>query len=154
MKVAADAPDFIFEEVAQGLDQLELHPQRQSAHVVVALDGLAGTFDARRLDNVGIERALHQPFHAAGFFRNARGLVVEDGDELRANALAFGLGINNAGQLIEEAFAGVNGDDFQAQLVAQIFLHILEFVLAQDAVIDKDAGELGADGPVYQHCRD
>jgi hypothetical protein len=60
-EVAADAADFVLEEVAQGLDELELHAQRQAADVVVALDGLAGAADAGRLDDVGVEGALNQP---------------------------------------------------------------------------------------------
>ena len=60
-EVAADAADFIFEEVAQRLDQLELHVCGQAADVVVALDGLRRAFDAGGLDDVGVERALHEP---------------------------------------------------------------------------------------------
>ena len=37
-EVAADAPHFVLEQIAQRLDQLELHPLRQPADVVMALD--------------------------------------------------------------------------------------------------------------------
>ena len=45
-QVAADAADFVFEQVAQWLNQLELHAQRQATDVVMALDGLAGALYA------------------------------------------------------------------------------------------------------------
>ena len=50
--------------------------------------------------------------------------------------------------------AGVDGDDVEAELVAQVLLHALEFVFAQHAVVDEDAGELAADGLVDQHSGD
>ena len=50
--------------------------------------------------------------------------------------------------------AGVDGDDVEAELVAQVLLHVLELVFAQHAVVDEDAGELGADGLVHQHGGD
>jgi len=153
-EVAADAADFVFEEVAQGLDELELHEFGQAADVVMALDGLARAADAAGLDDVGIERALDQPVDSTGFLGDARGFVVENGDELRADALALDLGVGDAGQLFEEAGAGVHGHDIEAQLVAQVLLHALKFVFAQDAVIDEDAGELRADCFVDQHGRD
>src|ERR1035437_4130787 len=111
----------------------------------MALDGLAWAFDAAGLDDVGVERALHQPVHSACFFGDARSLVVEDGDELSADALSLCLRVDDPSQLLEEAFAGVHSDNFQAKFLAQILLDILEFVFAQDAVVDEDAGELAAD---------
>ena len=41
-KLAADAPDFILEKFAQRLDQLERQIGRQSAHVMMRLDGRRG----------------------------------------------------------------------------------------------------------------
>ncbi len=35
---AAEAPHLVLEELAQGLQQLELHPLGEPAHVVMALD--------------------------------------------------------------------------------------------------------------------
>ena len=51
----------VLEELAQRLDQLELHALGQPADVVVALDRPRdGPLDDTRLDHVGIERALHE----------------------------------------------------------------------------------------------
>ncbi len=102
----------------------------------------------------GVERALHQPVHSAGFSGDALRFIVEDGDELRADALALGFRVGNTGKLLEETLAGVDGDDVEAELVAQVLLHILEFVFAQHAVVYEDAGELAANGFVHQHCCD
>jgi hypothetical protein len=57
-QLGAHLADLVLEEQAQGLDQVELHVLGEAAHVVVALD-LGGAGGAR-LDDVGVERALHQ----------------------------------------------------------------------------------------------
>ena len=70
-----------------------------------------------RFDHVGIERALHQPFHVALFFLNALGLLVEHGDKFVADDFAFLLGIGDARKLAQEALGGIHCDYVQAQLV-------------------------------------
>ena len=80
--------------------------------------------------------------------------LFEDGDELVADDLALLLGIGDARQLAEEALAGIDGVDVEAELVAQVLLHVDELVLAQHAVVDEDAGQLIADGAMHQHGRD
>ncbi len=76
-------------------------------------------------------------------FLDAIGFFVEDCDEFVADDLALGFGIGHAGEFIEETFGGVDRDQMQAEIVAQVLLHFFEFVLAQDAVVDEDAGESG-----------
>src|SRR5271165_1466898 len=105
----------------------------------MALDGLAGAFYAAGFDDVGIERALDEPIHSAGFPGDTGGFVVEDGNELGANALALGFGIGDAGQLPQEPLTGVDSDNVQSQLVTQVLLHALKLVLAENTVIDEDA---------------
>ena len=150
-KVAANASYFIFEKIAQRLDELQFHQFGQAAHIVVALDGLARAFHAARFDDIGIERSLHQPVHTAGFLRDAGCFVVKYGDELRANDLSFRFGIGNAGQFREEPLACIDGDEVESQFVAQILLHVDEFVLAQNAVVHEDARELVADGFMHEN---
>ena len=134
----------------EGLDELELHALGQAAHVVMALDGLTGAFDAGGFDDVRVESSLHQPFDAAGFFGDAVGFVVKDGDELGADSLSLCLRVGDAGELVEKAAAGVYGDDVEAELATKILLHGAELVFAQDAVVDEDAGELRANGLVNE----
>ena len=59
-EVAPEPPHFVLEQLAQRLDQRELHVLRQPADVVVALDRRRRPDDRDRLDDVGIERALRE----------------------------------------------------------------------------------------------
>ncbi len=81
-------------------------------------------------------------------FGDAKGFLLEDGDEFGADDLALLLGVGDAGEVAEEEVGGVNGVDVEAELVAQVLLHGLELVFAEDAVVDEDAGELVSDGAV------
>ena len=153
-EVAADFADFVFEEVFERLDELELHALGQASDVVVALDGLRGAAHGLRLDDVGIERALHEPVDLALGFGDAAGFLLEDGDEFFADDLALLLGVFDLGELAEEEVGGVNGVDVEAKLAAQVLLHFLKFVFAQDSVVDEDAGELVADGAMDEDGSD
>ena len=90
---AAQRADFVLEQLAQGFDELHVHPLGQSADVVVALDRhrrSAGERDA--LDHVGIERALRKEIGAAHLLR----LGLEHVDEGLADELALGFGVGDA----------------------------------------------------------
>ena len=76
------------------------------------------------------------------FSGDALGFIVEDGDEFGADAFALGFGVGDSGELFEKALAGIDSDDVEAEFVAEVFLDALEFIFAEDAVIDEDAGEL------------
>jgi hypothetical protein len=56
----AGGAHLVLEELAQRLDELELHALGQAAHVVVALDDRARALERHALDHVGVERALHE----------------------------------------------------------------------------------------------
>lgn len=162
LQVAADTADLVLEEVAQGLNELELHVFGQAADVVVALDGLRGAFDGGGLDDIRVERALDEPGDLVAFgvmlglafcfkiLEDGFGFVVEDGDELVADDLALGFGVGNACQAREEALAGVDGDDVEAKLLAHGGLDLFELIFAEDAVVDEDAGQAVADSLVDQ----
>jgi hypothetical protein len=85
----AQLADFVLEQLAQRLEQLEVEGFGQAADVVVALDGvgLAG-LGAGRLDHVRVDGALGQPLGAG----QLGGFGLEDLDELAADDLALGLG--------------------------------------------------------------
>ena len=89
----------------------------QPADVVVRLDvGRAGA--APRLDDVGIERALHEELdrlavRARGGDDVARRLL-EHPDELAADRLALLLGVGDAGERVEEALGCVGHDELHA----------------------------------------
>ncbi len=97
-------------------------------------------------------QAISSPAWRFGF-EDLFGFVVEDRDELVADDLALGLGVGDAGELGEEALAGVDGDDVEAELLAHGLLDFGELVFAQDAVVDEDAGEAVADGAVRRARR-
>ena len=117
----------VLEEAAQRLDQLELHVVGQPAHVVVALDlgGVAGA----RLDDVGVERALHEE---PGVLDAAR-RVLEDADEQLADRLALLLGVGDAGQALEEAVGGAHVDELDALVALERLDDLVALVLAASA---------------------
>src|SRR5690606_29980084 len=100
-----DLAHLVLEEIAQRLDELELHPLRKPADVVVRLDelGLARR-RAGRLDHVRIDRALREPLDA---FEPMR-LLLEHLDEEPPDDLALRLRILDALQRIEEALLGID----------------------------------------------
>ena len=81
----AHLPDFVFEELPQGLQQLQGHDLRQAADVVVGLDGGRRALEGDAFDDVRVQGALGQVFHPAQLL----GLRREDADEFVADALAF-----------------------------------------------------------------
>lgn len=80
---ASHAADFVLEQPLQRLAQTEVHLLGQTAHIVMALDGLARNVQA--LDAVGINGALRQP---AGIGYLVR-FGIEDLDKSRPMILRF-----------------------------------------------------------------
>src|SRR5690606_3968504 len=147
----ADLADLVLEEVAQRLDQLEMHPLRQAADVVVRLDqrGLAGR-RARRLDHVRIDRPLREPLDALETLR----LGLEDLDEQPADDLALVLRILDAFERREEALLGVDSDHVDAEMLAEHGHDLVALAEPEQAVIDEDADELIADRRVQERRDD
>ena len=63
-QLQAHRPHFVLEQRLQRFDQLELQVVGQAADVVVALD-VGGAGAAAGLDDIGVERALHQELDVA-----------------------------------------------------------------------------------------
>src|SRR5450830_1420183 len=142
----AELAHFVLEQFAQGFQQLQIQGFRQAAHVVVALDGLAFLALAGALDHVRVNRALGQPLGA----RQVLGVSLEHFDEFAADDLALGFRVGHAGQVAQELVFGIDLDDFHAQVLGEHVHHHLAFVQAQQAMVDKHAGQLVADGAVDQ----
>ncbi len=68
----------------------------------------------------------------------------------RADGLALLLRVGDARKFAEEARRGVHMDERDVVGAAEQALHLLRLALAQQAVIDEDAGERVADGLVQQ----
>ena len=143
----AQLAHFVFKQIAQRLEQLEFHVFGQAADIVVRLDGVGFVgFRARAFDNVGVDGALRQPFGVGEFFL----FCIKYFDEFGADDFAFALGVGNAGEFVKKLVFGVNVNHAHAQVAGKHVHHHLTFVLAQQAVIDEDTGELVADGAVNQ----
>ena len=142
----ARGPHLVLEELPEGLHQLQLHAVRQAAHVVVGLhqDGAA---DAAALDHVRVRGALAQEVGL-----DLARLPLEDLDEPAADDLPLLLGIGDARQSAQELVGGVHPDHVQLE-GREVGLHLLHLVLAHEAVVHEDAGQLGADGLVQQQGR-
>ena len=97
----------VLEQPLQGLAQLQVHLLRQSTHVVVTLDDL--TRDVERLNAVGIDGALGQPFSIG----NLTSLCIEHLDEVATNNLTLLLRVGNACQVAKELLRGIDTNDVQ-----------------------------------------
>ena len=148
-ELGADRAHLVLEQGAQRLDELELQVVGQPADVVVGLDRRRPGA-AAGLDDVGVQRPLHEEVRVA----DLRRLLLEDADELGADDLALALGLGDAAQLVQEARLGVDGDERDLEGVAEGGDDLLALVLAHQAVVDEDAGELVADRAVHEQRGD
>ncbi len=153
----AEFAHLVFEEVAQRLQQFEPQLLGQTTHVVVAFDGdglLA--LGAAGFDHVRVDGALRQPLGTlAGSTTGDQlgGLGLEHLNKFAPDDLALGLWIAHSGKLAKKLLGRVNPDHLGVQLAHKHVHHQVAFVQAQQAVVDKDAGELIANGAVNQRCR-
>src|SRR5579859_1722748 len=147
----AELAHLILEQLAQRLQQLEVERFRQAAHVVVRLDGLRLLgLGARGLDDVGIDRALGEPFGIP----DLAGFALEDVHKMLADDLALLLGIGDTFQGMQKLAGGVDVDHLHAHVLGKRIHHLRRFIETQEAVVNKDAGELVADRTVDERSRD
>ena len=143
-QLTTHATYLVLEQPLQGLAQLQVHLLRQSSHVMVALDDL--TRDVQRLDTVGIDGALCQPFGIG----NLLGFGIEHLDEVATYNLTLLLWVSDTCEVAKELFAGIDANDVQTQTTVVVH-HLCELVLAQHAMINEDTGEAVADGLVQKN---
>ena len=145
-----DAPDFIFEKLAQRLNQLQIHVGGQTTHVVVALDDmrLAG-LAAGRLDDIRIDRALRQELDAitgictvSALTGQLLRLFIEDLDEETSDDLALGLRVRNAFELAKETLSGINPDHAHTEVARKNIHHGIAFAISEQTVINEYAHKL------------
>ena len=127
---------------------------------MVALD-VRGAGAAARLDDVGVERALHQELDVAAPFEEmpsaamtSRRDFLEGADELGADDLALLLGIGDVAQRGEELLRRVDDHEADAGGGDVVALDLLALTLAQQPVVDEDARELVAHRAVHECRRD
>src|SRR5829696_6935446 len=93
-------------------------------------------------DHVRVEGALHQELNIAGFAHHLTSGGLEGANELPPDDLALCLGIGHAGQGGEELVRGVDYLEVDAGRRYVIPFHLLGLTLAEQAMIDEDAGQL------------
>src|SRR6185437_473070 len=140
--------NLVFEKEPQRLYQLEVHRRRQPADIVMGFDRYGWAMYTHALDDIGIDRTLSQQFYAGDFFC----FLLEYFDKKPADGFPFCLGVRLARELAIKKTFGI--DTFDIQSDAFIGLqHLRKLVLAQYAVVYKNAVQPVADGLVDQRRR-
>ena len=143
----------------QRFDQLELQVVGEPTDVVVALD-VGGAGAAAGLDDVGVERALHQELDVVvpSTCASAAMTSAATSSKVRMNSvpmiLRLASGSVTPGELGEELLRRVDGDEADAGGGDVVALHLLALALAQQTVVDEHARELVADGAVHERGGD
>ena len=159
-EAGAEGADLVLEELAQGLEELEVHGGREAADVVVRFDGGGGAFEGDGLDDVRVEGPLKEEVDGAcggggrGCGGEGAGRLLEDVDEEGADDFALALRVRDAGEGGEEARGGVDDVQVDAEVGGEGVVHGGGLALAQQAVVDEHGVEARADGGVQQLGRD
>ena len=117
---------------------------------MVALDSVCFFgFGTGALDDIGINGTLCQPLGVLQFGR----LSLEHFDKFGTDDFALAFGVGNAGEFGQELFRRIHMHHMHTEMTPHHFQHRLPLIQAQQAVIDKHASELVADGTVNQRGR-
>ena len=134
---------------AQRLDELEVHVVGQTADVVVALD--VRVVAAAGLDDVGIERALHEEARVAEILRG----LLEHADEELADDLALALRIDDVVERVEEPVLRLHVHEVDLELVAERVCSTCSASPSRSSPVStKTHDELVADRLVHERGRD
>ena len=153
-ELLADQADLVLEQRAQRLDELELEVVGQAADVVVGLD-VGGAGAAAGLDHVGVERALHEErdLVAASSAASAPKTSASAASKTRMNSrpmiLRFSSGSLTPASASRNCFCGVDDVQVDAGGGDEVALDLLGLALAQQPVVDEDAGQPVADRALH-----
>src|SRR5690606_12817031 len=128
-------------------DQLGRHVLREAAHVVVRLDRGRRASHRGRLDDVRVDRALHEEARLGAGFASR---LLEDTDEGLADPPPLLLRVLDPLQALEEPLARIHDHQPDPEMAPEGALHALALALPEQPGVDEDAGELVADGPVHE----
>ena len=143
--------DFVLKEAAQRLKKLQMKRVGQAAYIVVALNNLGFFgFCTGRLNHVRVDRALSKPFGVFDF----GSFFLEDVDEFTADDLTLLLGIGNTCQSVHEAINGVHHNELQAHVLFKSLTNLFALILAQQTIVDENAGQTLTDCTVDERCGD
>ena len=137
----------VLEQLAQRLDELELHALGQAADVVVALDGRRGPLERHRLDDVRVERSLRQELHVAQPRAPRRSNTSMKVPPMMRR---FFSGSSTPARRFRNSSAASTAWTRKWKRSRRKVITRSGLVATQDAVVDEDAGELVADGAVQQ----
>ena len=140
----SNRPHLIFKKQSERLDQFELNVVWQPTDVVVALDLRCVT--RTRLDDVGIERSLHQILRTHDLGLGS----FEYTNELLADRLALGFGVDNPVEVLEEAVGRADVNEFDALGSLERLDDLVGFALSHQAGVDIDTGETIADSLMHK----
>ena len=121
-----------------------MHLFWQSSYIVVTLNNLSCNIQG--FDAVGIDSTLCQPLGIG----NLLCLGIEDLDEVTTDNLTLLFGISNTFQVGKELLTGVHSNDIQSQHLV-VFHHLLELILSQHTMINKDTRQPVAYSTVQQN---
>ena len=139
----------ILEQFAERFDQSKLQVGRQTAHVVMTLDGRRGASHRDGLDHVRVERPLDEELDVA---HGAR-FVFKHSNELFPDDFPLLLGVNHAAEPGEAAVRAVHRAHSELHPVLERPGDLLEFVLTKEPVVNEDAGQAVADRAAHQRGR-
>ena len=98
-------PNLILEEVAQRLNQLQLHVFGKAAHVMMSLDsGRVPVVRGFTFDDIRIQGSLGQKLGVA----QLRGDFLKNADEFLADGLALGFRVGDSFQPGQEPLGGID----------------------------------------------
>ena len=115
-QLSSNQTHFVFEQLTQRLDQLEIHLLRQSTNVVVTLDHSRWATHGNRLDDVWVERSLHQ---VTNITAQTLCFFLKHIDEYFTDAFALLFRIGNALERFEEQVTRTNTGDIQLHTLSQ-----------------------------------
>ena len=144
----AQTPNFVFEKLAQRLDELKLHIRREPANVVMAFDRHRRADEGHRLNDIGIKSSLRQKLDVAELF----GLVFEDLDEEMADDFSLPLRIFDSFQSRKKATRGIHIAEALPKPFRKEARDPLCFPLAKKAIVDKNTGQTIANGALNERC--
>ena len=146
-KLMTQRADLVLEQLAQRFDQFQAHLFGQPAHIVVRFDRDGRPAAERHgFDHIGVKRALREEFGIL----NRVGVFLEHVNEQPPDGFAFDLGVAHAFQLTKKQVGFVGMDQVDVVVIAEHGHDLFSLVLAQQPVIDKDAGELIANRLMQQ----
>ena len=93
---------------------------------------------ACRFNDVGIDRALGEPFNSLEFVR----LFVEYVNEQAANDLAFFLGVVDPFEACKKTVGRIYPNNIDVHVIGEHVHDLVAFVMTQKTMVDKDTGKL------------